>query len=114
MRRLEPGNRGVPARRRKVRGRLPAGPREVDVWRDDRAAEPFRDLALRHRGRAGLTRRELATRVGASVRTVQDWEVGVNRPGAALLRALIAALLAAGGLSPGREEVEARALWAAV
>jgi DNA-binding XRE family transcriptional regulator len=44
----------------------------------DREAEPFRSLVLRCRGRTGLTQRELAARVGASRRTIQDWELGVN------------------------------------
>jgi transcriptional regulator with XRE-family HTH domain len=69
---------------------------------------------LRHRGRTGLTQRELAARLGASVRTLQDWEAGSNHPSGARLQALIATLLAAGGLHPGREAEEARALWAAV
>src|SRR5262249_48270222 len=44
----------------------------------DRATESFRGLLLRHRGRTGLTQRELATRVGASRRAVQDWEAGAQ------------------------------------
>ena len=80
----------------------------------DRAAETFRDLVLRHRGRTGLTQRELGARLGASVRTLASWEAGAKHPSGARLQALIAALLAAGGLSPGREAEEARALWAAV
>ncbi len=62
------------------------------------AAKSFRDLLLRHRGRSGLTQRELANRAGANRRTVQDWEAGVNYPSAELLQALIQALLATGGL----------------
>ena len=54
-----------------------------------RAAESFRDLLLRHRGRTGLTQLELAGRVGAGRRTVQDWEAGINHPSAGLQRALI-------------------------
>jgi hypothetical protein len=49
-----------------------------------------------------------------SVRSVPDWESGVNYPGAASLQALIAAYLEAGALTPGREVAEARAVWAAV
>src|SRR5260221_3812873 len=79
-----------------------------------RAAESFRDLLLRHRGRAGLTQVELAGRVGAGRRTVQDWEAGINHPSAELLRALIQALLEAGGLTAGRESAEAEEVWAAV
>src|SRR5260221_7208123 len=79
-----------------------------------RAAESFRDLLLRHRGRAGLTQVELAGRVGAGRRTVQDWEAGINHPSAELLRALIQALLEADGLTAGREAAEAEEVWAAV
>src|SRR5438132_13786636 len=79
-----------------------------------RAPESFRDLLLRHRGRTGLTQLELAGRVGAARRTVQDWEAGINHPSAELLKALIQALLEAGGLTAGREAGGARALWAAV
>src|ERR687885_1341179 len=78
------------------------------------AAEPFRGLVLRHRGRTGLTQRELAVRMGTGRRTVQDWEAGVNYPSAERLQALIQALFEAGGLTVGREIVEARELWAAV
>jgi DNA-binding XRE family transcriptional regulator len=48
----------------------------------DGAAESFRGLLVRHRGRIGLTQRELATRVGASRRAIQDWEAGLNHPDA--------------------------------
>ncbi len=78
------------------------------------APESFRDLLLRHRGRTGLTQRELAQRTGANRRTVQDWEAGVNYPSADLLKALIRVVLEAGGLTAGRESAEARQLWAAV
>src|SRR5438445_1406169 len=79
-----------------------------------RAAESFRDLLLRHRGRTGLTQLELAGRVGAGRRTVQDWEAGINHPGAELLKALIQALLEAGGLTAELDAAEAHELWAAV
>ncbi len=79
-----------------------------------RAGESFRDLLLRHRGRTGLTQLELAGRVGAGRRTVQDWEAGINHPSAELLKALIQALLEADGLTAGREAAEAHELWAAV
>jgi WD40 repeat protein/transcriptional regulator with XRE-family HTH domain len=69
---------------------------------------------LRHRGRTGLIQRELAQRSGVSLRSVQDWEGGVTLPSAERLQALIRALLEVGGLTPGRETAEARALWAAV
>src|SRR5690349_17585869 len=77
-------------------------------------AESFRDLLLRHRGRTGLTQLDLAGRVGAGRRTVQDWEAGVNHPSAELLKALIQVLVLADGLTAGREAAEAHELWAAV
>jgi len=64
----------------------------------DRAAESFQGLLLRYRGRSGLTQRELAARVGVSMRTFENWEAGFNYPSAQPLQALITALLAAGGL----------------
>jgi WD40 repeat protein/transcriptional regulator with XRE-family HTH domain len=79
----------------------------------DRGAEDFSGLLLRCRGRTRLTQRQLAERVGVNRRSVQDWEGGVNHPSAQLLRALIGALLDAGGLSPGHEAEEAEELWEA-
>src|SRR5260370_38358470 len=67
-------------------------------------------LLLRHRGRTGLTQRELAERIGASVRTVENWEGGVNYPSAKPMPALIAALLESRGMTVGRELDEAREL----
>jgi transcriptional regulator with XRE-family HTH domain len=77
----------------------------------DRAGESFQGLLLRHRGRTGLTQRELADRVGVSIRTVQDWEAGVSYPGAERLQALIAAFLSSGGQAAGREAIEGQELW---
>jgi len=77
------------------------------------APESFRGLVLRHRGRTGLTQRELAVRIGAGRRTVQEWEAGVKHPSAERLRALIVALLGSGGLTAGHESEEVRTLWAA-
>jgi transcriptional regulator with XRE-family HTH domain len=77
----------------------------------DRAGESLQGLLLRHRGRTGLTQRELAARVGVSIRTVQDWEAGVSYPGAERLQALIAAFLSSGGQAAGREAIEAQELW---
>ncbi|MBV9354243.1 MAG: helix-turn-helix transcriptional regulator, partial [Chloroflexi bacterium] len=77
------------------------------------AAESFRGLLLRYRGRTGLTQRQLAARLAVDRRTVQDWEVGVKFPTAGRLRALIVALLEQGGLTQGEEIVEAQALWSA-
>ena len=73
----------------------------------DQTGESFQGLLLRHRGRTGLTQRELAARVGVSKRTRQDWEAGVSYPGAERLQALIAAFLSSGGQAAGRELVEA-------
>jgi transcriptional regulator with XRE-family HTH domain len=78
----------------------------------DSRTETFRNLLLRHRGRTGLTQRDLAARVGVSRGSVQDWEGGVNYPTAERLRGLIRVLLEAGGLTAGREAPEARELWA--
>lgn len=79
----------------------------------DRETESFAGLLLRHRGRTGLTQRDVAARMGTSERSVQDWEAGVYYPGAQNLKALIAVLLEAGGLTVGREMVEGKGLWAA-
>src|SRR5437870_2700820 len=59
----------------------------------DRAVESFRGLLLQHRGRTGLTQRDLAARVGVSRGSVQDWEAGLNYPDVPHLQALIAAFL---------------------
>src|SRR5713226_6714788 len=80
----------------------------------DREGESFAGLLLRHRGRTGLTQRDVAARVRSSERSVQDWEAGVYYPGAQNLKSLIAVLLEAGGLTVGREVVEGEDLWAAV
>jgi WD40 repeat protein len=45
------------------------------------------------------------------MRSVQDWEAGVNVPGAERLRALVRALLEAGAFTPGREILQASDLW---
>ena len=50
------------------------------------AHQLFRGLLLRHRGRTGLIQRDLAARAGVSLRSVQDWESGVNYPTAERLR----------------------------
>src|SRR5439155_1719360 len=79
----------------------------------DRSEESFQGLLLRHRGRTGLTQRELAVRVGVSRGSVQDWEAGLNYPDARHLQALIGVFLQAGGLTVRGEATEAEALWAA-
>jgi transcriptional regulator with XRE-family HTH domain len=68
---------------------------------NDRSHVPFGPLLLRFRTRAGLTQRQLASRVGVSMRTIQGWETGVAYPGAPHLKALLGALLEVGGLSAG-------------
>jgi WD40 repeat protein/transcriptional regulator with XRE-family HTH domain len=78
------------------------------------APESFRSLLLRDRGRTGLVQLDLAERAGVSRRSVQDWEAGLTLPTPERLRALIRALFEAGGLTNGREMLEARELWAAV
>src|SRR3981081_408312 len=78
---------------------------------EDLTAESFQGLLLRHRGRTGLTQRQLAARVGVSRGSVQDWEAGLNYPDAQHLQALIVAFLEAGGLTGGAEATEAEALW---
>ena len=78
---------------------------------DRSACDSFRDLVLQLRGRTGLTQRDLAARIGVHARSIQGWEVGVNFPGVASLKALIAAVLQAGGFTVGREAEEAQALW---
>ena len=75
--------------------------------------ESFRGLLLRHRGRTGLIQRDLAARIRVSLRSVQDWESGVNHPTPERLRRVIQVLLETGALTPGRETPEARALWGA-
>src|SRR5437764_6398206 len=78
----------------------------------ERGAESFQGLLLRHRGRTGLTQRQLASAVGVHMRSIQDWEAGVNYPSAERLRALVAAFLSVGGMTASAEASEAEALWA--
>jgi WD40 repeat protein/transcriptional regulator with XRE-family HTH domain len=82
----------------------------VDDWT---APESFRGLLLRHRGRTGLTQRDLAARAGVSLRSLQDWEAGVTFPSAERLQGLIRGLLEAGGFGLDCETLDARELWAA-
>jgi DNA-binding transcriptional regulator YiaG len=79
-----------------------------------RQQEPFSGLLLRHRGMTRLTQRQLAERIGVSMRTVQGWETGVMYPAGVRLQALIVALLEAGGMTAGQEWQEAENLWEAV
>jgi WD40 repeat protein/transcriptional regulator with XRE-family HTH domain len=73
----------------------------------------FPVLAVRHRGRTGLTQRDLAARVGVHLRSIQDWEAGLSHPSAQRLRALIAVFLDAAAFVEGHELAEAQALWSA-
>ncbi len=75
--------------------------------------ESFAGLLLRHRGRTGLTQRDLAERLGTTRRSIQDWESGAYYPSAERLQVLIVVLLESGGLTVGREAIEAHDLWAA-
>src|ERR1051325_9930487 len=84
-----------------------------DAIESPRTSMNFRDLLLRHRGRTGLSQRDLAARMGVGRRTVQDWEAGVKHPTAERLQKLIELLLEAGALTVGREADEAHVLWAA-
>src|SRR5260370_10944228 len=68
----------------------------------DSAPESFHGLLLRHRGRIGLTQRQLAARIGVSARTVQDWEAGVNHASVERLQALIGVYATMGGFAAGR------------
>src|ERR1700687_692335 len=79
----------------------------------DREAESFAGLLLRHRGRTGLTQRDLAARLDTTRRSIPDWESGASSPSAERLQTLILVLLESGGLTVGREGVEAHQLWAA-
>ena len=59
----------------------------------DRTAESFQGLLRRHRGRTGLTQRQLAAQVGVSRGAIQRWEAGLSYPDAQHLQALIGAFL---------------------
>src|ERR1700682_550465 len=73
--------------------------------------ERFVGLLLRHRGRTGLTQRQLASRIGVHRRSIQCWEAGGNYPCAVRLQAVIAAFLQTHGVAVGYEAAEAEALW---
>lgn len=78
---------------------------------DDTTGESFRGLVLRLRGRTGLTQRELARQVGVNVNAVQAWEAGDYYPGAARLKALIAACLQAGAFTVGSPSTDSSTRW---
>jgi WD40 repeat protein/transcriptional regulator with XRE-family HTH domain len=88
---------------------VPAG---ADTARES-GVEDFGGLTVRHRGRTGLTQRQLAARLGVHVRTIQDWEAGHTHPATPRLKPLIAVYLEAGGFAEAHELAEAQALWAA-
>jgi WD40 repeat protein/transcriptional regulator with XRE-family HTH domain len=73
----------------------------------------FADRALALRERAGLTQQQLAALLGASRRSIQDWEAGLRYPGAERLKELLAFYLGRGMLLAGQEEREAAELWEA-
>ena len=75
--------------------------------------EGFAGLALRLRGRTGLTQRDIAASLGVHVRSVQLWEAAASHPNASRLQALIRVFLQAGGFDLGSEAEEAQALWLA-
>ncbi|TME43108.1 MAG: hypothetical protein E6I75_01820, partial [Chloroflexi bacterium] len=106
----------IERQRRPPFGRCHDGVGHLDsVWRMlGVEAEGFRALALKHRGRTGLSQAALARRAGVHVRSVQGWEGGLAYPSAPRLRPLIAALFEAGGFAVGHELTEAQALWEAV
>ena len=52
------------------------------IDRDEVRDYGFADKALALRQRAGLTQRELAALLGASLRTIGTWEAGLTYPGA--------------------------------
>jgi DNA-binding XRE family transcriptional regulator len=76
--------------------------------------EDFHGLLLRFRGRTALTQRQVATRIGASARSIQAWEAGVSYPGTNSLKALITCFVESDGFARGQEAAEAEALWLAV
>src|SRR4051794_31055090 len=76
--------------------------------------EAFHGLLLRFRGRTALTQRQVATRIGASARSIQAWEAGVSYPGTESLKSLITCFVEGDGFAHGHEAAEAEALWLAV
>lgn len=60
----------------------------------------------------GLTQEKLAGLVGVSSVTTRNWENGTYKPSFSHLQKLVEAYLQAGAFSVGREQAEAKALWA--
>ncbi|MBV9322401.1 MAG: helix-turn-helix domain-containing protein [Chloroflexi bacterium] len=77
----------------------------------DLLAEGFAGMAVRLRGRTGLSQRDLAAQLGVHLRSIQFWEAGGSHPKARRLQGLIAILLDAGAFADGVEQLEAEALW---
>src|SRR6266436_733095 len=73
----------------------------------------FAQLVLTLRTAIGLTQTGLAERLGASRRTVAEWEGGLSYPKAERLKELIALGMRASAFAAGCEEEEIRALWKA-
>jgi WD40 repeat protein len=76
-------------------------------------SEGFAGLALRLRGRTGLTQRDVATALDVHVRSVQLWEAAASHPNATRLQGLLRLFLEAGAFAEGTEREEAEALWVA-
>src|SRR5581483_7032607 len=68
-------------------------------------------LALSLRGRVGLTQVQVATAVGVSERSIQQWEAGTAYPAVANLKKFIEVCLYHGAFVSGREQDEVKALW---
>lgn len=82
--------------------------KEKDEKRNLTFDEVLRRLRTRH---AGLYQEPLAQSIGVTVKTFQNWENGVTKPGAANLRRLIAEYVHRNIFVAGIESEEARELW---
>jgi WD40 repeat protein/transcriptional regulator with XRE-family HTH domain len=71
----------------------------------------FGMLALTLREKVGLTQAQLATAVGVSERSIQQWEAGVAYPAIANLKRFIEVCLEHGAFVSDREREEIKALW---
>jgi transcriptional regulator with XRE-family HTH domain len=86
----------------------------MDATSDATRGPRLRGQLLRLRGRADLTQSALAALLGISEKAIQNWEAGRDYPSAAGLQALIALYLQRQVFLAGREEEQARVLWAAL
>lgn len=68
-------------------------------------------LALTLREKVGLTQAQVATAVGVSERSIQQWEAGTAYPAVANLKKFIEVCLYHGAFVSGRERDEVKALW---